>query len=149
MLKNKKIFVLIMVSAITLAAVVSYFLISYYFPNRNIMKVNVKGDIFMTEVVDSAIEMQKGLGGRDDICSRCGMLFKFEKEGRHAFWMRGMRFPLDIVWIMNGRVVHVEKSVDPDFDSTLFPDENANFVLELKAGNVDRLGLIVGDGVSF
>jgi len=60
-----------------------------------------------------------------------------------------MRFPLDIVWIDNDTIVHIEKNVQPDFAGIITPSENADTVLEINAGVADKTGLKVGDKAGF
>ena len=64
---------------------------------------------------------------------------------QYSFWMKDMRFPLDIIWIKNGEVVHVEKNVLENFSGILSPQVDADSVLEINAGNVDKLDIKIGD----
>ena len=59
--------------------------------------------------------------------------------------MKDMRFPLDIIWIKNGEVVYVEKNVSEKFSGTLSPQAEADSVLEINAGNADKLSIKVGN----
>lgn len=122
---------------------------SYSLEGNKIVSAKIKNNIFNAEVVSSDEKMQKGLGGRSKMCQFCGMLFEFSEAGRYSFWMKDMRFPLDIVWISKNKVVHIEKNVKPDFDGILTPSEDADNVLELNAGTVDKSDLQIGDTVSF
>jgi uncharacterized membrane protein (UPF0127 family) len=77
---------------------------------------------------------RQGLSGRESLCSECAMLFEFESAGRHGFWMRGMKFPLDIVWLdREGRTVHIERRLEPDDSRTYVPPTPAWWVVELNA----------------
>ena len=67
-----------------------------------------------------------------------------------------MRIPIDIIWLDNQRVVHIEANVPPPPPGTPLealptyqPDATANFVLELAAGRARAVGLKVGDRVDF
>jgi uncharacterized membrane protein (UPF0127 family) len=73
------------------------------------------------------------------------MLFRFDTPGNYGFWMKGMRFPLDLVWIREGIVVHVEQNVSADSIRTMYPGTDATEVLET---NADALsGVLVGDRI--
>ena len=66
-----------------------------------------------------------------------------------AFWMKGMRFAIDIVWIDDGRVVDVTADVPPPRGSnaalpTYSPDRPANRALEVRAGWAARHGVTRG-----
>ena len=113
-------------------------------------RATVRGEIFSLEVVRTPEEQERGLGFRESLCERCGMLFLFPYSDRHGFWMKGMRFPIDILWIRNETIVHIERSVDfRDQRRVYRPDQPADRVLELNAGVCDRIGIREGDGISF
>jgi uncharacterized membrane protein (UPF0127 family) len=43
-----------------------------------------------------------------------GMIFFFDKPLKVSFWMRGMNFPLDIVWVRNNVILGVTENVKPE-----------------------------------
>ena len=59
------------------------------------------------EVADTDASRTLGLSGRDSLDSGAGMLFTFDAPGIYPFWMKDMKFPLDMVWIDSGKVVDV------------------------------------------
>jgi len=109
------------------------------------------GDIkIKVEVADDPVEMQAGLSGRESLDENHGMLFVFAEPGQPAFWMKDMKFPIDIIWIQNDRVVDLAPNlpvVAAEFLSTYAPKEPANYVLEVNAGFVEEHGVKVGDRV--
>lgn len=129
-----------------LASIFSYFSNFSRHGNR-IRNISLNGETINLEVVESSSKLQKGLGGRKGICEKCGMLFVFTKSGTHTFWMKDMLFPLDILWLKDGTIVHIEESVSEDFLGVLASRENADQVLELNAGSCKRLSLRIGDRV--
>jgi len=102
-------------------------------------QVSVDGKVYTLDVVETEEKRAVGLGGRESLCSACAMLFVFEKPGNHAFWMKGMNFPLDIVWLLDDTVVHIERQVAQDSEITYRPAVAANRVLEFNVGAVDTL----------
>jgi len=114
---------------------------------NEIRTISIGNAKFQAEVVLSKEKTELGLGNRESLCKTCAMLFVFSKSNLYSFWMKGMQFPLDIIWISSGTIVHIEKNVQPNFTGILTPQENADEVLELNAGTVDRLGLKTGDFV--
>lgn len=52
------------------------------------------------EVVDNEEARMKGLSGRDNLADDEGMFFVFEKSDIYPFWMKDMKFAIDIIWIM-------------------------------------------------
>ena len=114
---------------------------------RKSAKVVIDGRSFSAELVVTPAEQQRGLGGRDNLCQDCAMLFKFEKKGDYAFWMKDMRFDLDILWIADGKIVYIAKNVSYEALNTIDPKIAADDVLEANAGLADRYGFKTGDAV--
>ena len=101
------------------------------------------------EVADTYGKRRLGLGNRLILKKNWGMLFVFEKRKAHRFWMKNMKFPLDIIWLDNYRIVHILKNVQPakfgEIPPILEPLMPANFVLEIAAGRSTELKLKKGD----
>jgi uncharacterized membrane protein (UPF0127 family) len=111
------------------------------FSNGNLIrKIKIEKSEIYVEVVLLPEKMAKGLGEREFLCENCGMLFEFKDVARRSFWMKGMRFPLDIVWILNKRIVYIEKNISNDSMATIYPKENADSVLEVNAGFSEKNG---------
>jgi hypothetical protein len=117
-------------------------------------RVIVNGQTLSVEVADSPALQVRGLSGRGYLGPGQGMLFTYEDEGDRVFWMHGMLIPIDMIWLRNTRVLHIEASVPPpkpgtkDDDLPLYhSEEPANLVLELAAGRAKELGLKPGDRV--
>ena len=113
--------------------------------------VKIEKSSFMVEVVTSPAAREQGLSGRKSLCQGCGMLFVFEKEGRYPFWMKGMEFDLDMIWIKNGRIVFIERNVNHagGEKNVIDPGVLAEAVLELPAGESARSGIKIGSEVFF
>lgn len=101
-------------------------------------------------VADSVEERAQGLSGRRELPSTSGLLFIFEQSGFHGFWMKEMRFPIDIIWIdENFRIVDIEANVSPStFPQTFEPGRPARFVVETNANYTESFGIEVGDVVT-
>ncbi len=105
------------------------------------------------EVARTAEERERGLAGRSSLPEDIGMLFLFDEPAPRFFWMRGMEFPIDIVWILGDRVVGVSESVLPEPG---VPEDQlrryaspgpADAVLEVRAGWARERGVRSGDPV--
>lgn len=110
-------------------------------------QIILAGKTYSLEVATTVQEQALGLGERDALCEQCAMLFLFQDVEEHAFWMKGMRFPLDIAWLLDGRVVHIEHRVPNDSMTVYAPSGKSNQVLEFNAGVLDRVQ--IGDTLSF
>lgn len=97
--------------------------------------------------------MQKGLSGRSALGADRGMLFIFSRAGMYRFWMPDMHFPIDILWIDNGKVIDADENVSPKFDPLrpvfYTPSRPVRYVLEVNAGFMKRHTIRIGDPVIF
>ncbi len=88
----------------------------------------------------------KGLAGRKSISADSGLFYAFADAGNYYFWMRGMLFPIDIIWFASdGRVVDVKENISPDtFPEKFTSRELAQYILEASAGFAKRNGFFIG-----
>lgn len=86
------------------------------------------------EVASTAETRTQGLAGRMSIEQQTGMLFVFSSEDRYGFWMKGMQFPLDIIFIRNGVVDSVARNRLPGDLTPVYPHSPVTHVFEVNAG---------------
>jgi len=116
-------------------------------------ETEIRRSIFNVEVADSEIEREKGLSGRETLPENEGMLFVFREPSITAFWTKGMRFPIDIIWIREGEIIGFIENAKPepgtpDGSLTVYiPPGEIDMALEVYAGTVSAKKLRVGDGV--
>lgn len=101
------------------------------------------------ELADTKSSRELGLSGRTSLRKDSGMLFAFEKPGRYGFWMKDMRFPLDMVWInKNGVIVKIESNATPEgYPATFINDPEASYILEINANTAEGYGLFLGSKI--
>jgi uncharacterized protein len=94
-----------------------------------------------------------GLMFRDVLPSDRALLFVFEAAGFYPFWMKNCRFPIDMIWLDAERhVVHVAERVPPckrDPCPSYQSLRQANYVVEINAGQARREKVRVGDVIEF
>ena len=105
-------------------------------------------------VADTNEERAAGLSGYAGLPEDAGMLFVFPEPIQPTFWMKGMLFAIDIIWIRDDTVVQIHASAAPPArDSTddqlprYRPNEPITHVLELTAGSAARLGITMGSRI--
>ena len=77
-------------------------------------EVSIGGAALLAEVADDEAERKIGLSEKAYLGEDEGMLFVFpEKTSSAGFWMKDMKFPIDIVWINDDKVVKIDKKVKP------------------------------------
>ena len=114
--------------------------------------VEIRGHRIAVEIAEDPAVQAKGLGERDSLPWDHGMYFVYEQPAFYAFWMKGMRFPIDIVWLREGRIVDLDVNVpfEPGGNGpTLRPSSLVDAVLEVPAGYAIARGWQLGDRVSF
>ena len=98
--------------------------------------------------------MSKGLSVRNQLRENESMLFVFEEPSRHAFWVKDMKFPIDIIWLdSNGKIVHMEENLMPCplvlICPSYAPDADSQYVLETTAGFAQRHNISLGTNIKF
>jgi len=117
-------------------------------------QADVNGTKINLTVVKSDNDKQKGLSGRKSLDNNQGMLFVWDKKGIYPFWMKGMLFSIDIIYINDTNVVYVvENAAAPTGQAQILtvykPDAAANYVLEVNAGTAERLKIKKGTKITF
>ena len=116
-------------------------------------KICFEENCFSVELADTPQKRTQGLMFRQELQKDNGMLFVFPKQGIYSFWMKNTLIPLDIIWISQGqKVVFIKKDALPckaDIYETINPKKEAKYVLELKTGVVEAIGLKVTDKCYF
>lgn len=106
------------------------------------------------EIADNKDKRSKGLSGKEKLATDEGMLFIFEKAVKPSFWMKGLTFPLDFVWIRGIEVLETTENVQPPLpgqadESLPIYKSSADIdkVLEVNGGSVNKLNIKTGDEV--
>jgi uncharacterized membrane protein (UPF0127 family) len=108
--------------------------------STEVAQLSIGGLSIQAELADTPELRSRGLGYRDGLEPGTGMLFNFFEPSVHTFWMKGMRFCLDIIWIENGRIIGAAENACPepgvsDEDLTRYPSGvPVTYVLEVEAG---------------
>lgn len=121
-----------------------------YQTNNQLLTTNSKiliGDKSIeVEIARTNEERVRGLSGRESVEPNTGLLFVFDTPGRYGFWMKDMKFAIDIVWVDEGwEVVGIESMINPDsYPMTFYPPEDIRYVLELNSNEASSLGIDIG-----
>lgn len=110
-------------------------------------KIKINDAVVSAEVVDTEAAMELGLGGRNSLESGSGMWFVFSEESNYGFWMKDMKFSLDMIWFdKNLKVVGIKKDATPEsYPQIFYPDSDALYVLEISAGFVENHKIKIDD----
>jgi len=103
-------------------------------------KIIIGDRVIKVESAESVMEKQKGLSGRNFMRTNNGMLFIFSQSDYYPFWMKDMKFPIDIIWIDEKlKIIGFEKNINPNsFPKKFIPQLPAKYVLEVNGGWSDE-----------
>src|SRR3989338_9896472 len=108
---------------------------------------------FKLQIAKTAREKEIGLSKYENLSKDIGMLFPFEKADYYSFWMKQMKFPIDIIYIKDGKIITIYKNVSPPKKATeglliYKPKIPSSMVLEINAGLSSKYNLKEGDKIS-
>jgi len=98
-------------------------------------------------IADTAEKRRIGLSKTESLPKGEGMLFVHPGGGRHTYWMRGMAFPIDIVFsTAAGEVTKIHHAATPDELDNFgdFPGRGT-YVLEVPRWYTNETSIEVGD----
>jgi len=118
------------------------------------VNVTLNGLVLVADIAATDEQRTKGLSVKDRLDENEAMLFVFDYEAQHTFWMKNMKFPIDIIWIDSDKtVVYIERNVEPcssDIFCPVFrPDHDSLYVLETIGGFTERHDIVKGTIVEF
>ncbi|MEK7176049.1 MAG: DUF192 domain-containing protein [Patescibacteria group bacterium] len=104
-------------------------------------KLKIGDKTILVEIADTTEKLARGLSGRKSLSPGSGMLFVFSEIGSYGFWMKDMKFPIDIAWLEridnSFRIVGIERNVSPEsFPHVFYPPVPIKYVVETNAGEL-------------
>ncbi len=100
------------------------------------------------ELAKTNYERNIGLSAYYTLSIDWGMLFLFDDYGERRFYMKDMRFPIDILWLdENMTVTKILENAQPCKNGCETFLGNAKYVLEINAGIAKENNLSVGSKI--
>lgn len=124
-------------------------LIITFVMSKQTTKIIVNDKTLNVKIAKSEKDKQIGLSKTNKIAENQGMLFIFDDSDFHSFWMKNMKFPIDIIYIKGDKVTTVIENAKPSTSSDenleIFqPDEASDKVLEVNAGIAKKYNIKKG-----
>ncbi len=145
-MKQKTVLIIAITIIIAIMIIINQGLIS----KNPLSSIRISGIDIYVQIAKTPRQIEKGLGGQNSISEKEGMLFIMPSAKRYLFWMKDMKFPIDIIWIYNNNIIDINKNIPISNNSDLPVYKSiihANYVLEVKSGFSDRYKIKVGDAV--
>ena len=102
----------------------------------------------VVEVARSEEERRVGLMTRSELARGRGMLFDFHKPTVATMWMKNTPLALDMLFLdAQGKVVWIAARTSPNSRQLISAPQLVRYVLELRGGDAQALGLALGDRV--
>lgn len=139
--------------AIALLMAGSYFMSSTEGP-ATLLVTFPSGSQIKVEVADNPLMLHAGLAFRDSLAPGWGMLFIYDAPGFHKVSTKEYRFPVDLVWLDEGKkVILVSENVPPCPGETC-PQygpgpEKDRYVIVTHAGLARQQNVTLGSDVRF
>jgi uncharacterized membrane protein (UPF0127 family) len=109
----------------------------------------IKNKEIWVEVAKTPEERAMGLMGRTHLGKDEGMLFIFETEGYHSFWMKNTLIPLAIAFIDKEYKIVKISEMKPLTLGSHTPSQPILYALEMEKGWFSSNGVKLGDVVRF
>lgn len=112
---------------------------------------NLAGEDFVLDLAKTPEQSRQGLSNRASLEQNQGMLFIYAEKQNLTFWMKEMNFDIDLVWLVDGKIMAYIENMPKPPENTALKDlllytspMPVNQVLELPAGTIERLKVEVG-----
>ena len=131
-----------MIAVIILVALLGLYLFGRERVGEGRKTLKIGSTKITVEIADSLPEQIQGLSGKESLCANCGMLFVYPSAKFQTFWMKGMNFPLDIIFIRENNILEIVENLPTRVLGQSIPTITSRFaadrVLEVNAGFVRR-----------
>lgn len=109
---------------------------------------------FKVTTATSQQEREIGLSKTKSLSQDQGMIFLFEKPDYYSFWMKNMKFPVDIIYINKDAIVTIKNNAQPPKDNKespiiYTPTAPADRILEIQAGLSEKYNFKNGDRIKY
>ncbi len=109
----------------------------------------------MVWVADDPVEQSQGLAEVEFLSEAEGMLFLWPQVAPRIFWMKGVEYPIDIIWLRRGVIFGITEQVQPEAANTSLTDYRrypspvpVDAVIEVRGGLTTALKIEPGQLVS-
>jgi len=119
-----------------------------FYNKSNTSKICFNKECITLEIAKTIKERENGLMFRKELENNSGMLFIFDKQKNHSFWMKNTLIPLDLIGLdKNFIITDIVENFQPcdkdPCDTKII--KNSLYVLEINAGVSKLINLKIGN----
>lgn len=131
-----------------------FWFVTYDKPKQNrldrLFHITLGNTSILVELAETSQEITLGLSGRKSLPQNQGLFFIYAQSNIPSFWMKNMRFPIDIIWIdADYNITDITRAVQPNsYPATFQPKTPILYVLEVNSGWADKNNAVIGSKVN-
>lgn len=140
-------------------AVIIIFFAAIFFLNKaprevaisRVGHVEIGGVKIRVDLAATPEKRTQGLSGRESLNEDEGLLFIFDVPNTYFFWMKDMKFPIDMIWLdQEKKITYIKENARPEsYPESYGPNVPSLYVLEVVSGFTKKNNIKVGDNVKF
>lgn len=139
---------------LTFFSLIVVVLVFFFYQKLSITTASIKTHEFKLLIARGETDKQLGLSKYDNLAVDNAMVFIFDKPDYYRFWMKDMKFSIDLIFIKGNKIVTIYENLpipNPSNDSLQIysPSQVIDKVLEINAGLSKKYNFKVGDAVEF
>jgi len=149
--------IIVVILSILFLTGIGFLLFNFF--GRNIIPFNKPTAIINSNKIELIIaksqkEKEVGLSSYKNLPNNQGMIFSFGRPDYYSFWMKSMKFSIDIIYLNNKKVVTIFENVKAPLNNQVSlqiykPSAPADTVLEINAGLSKKYNLKIGDKITY
>jgi uncharacterized protein len=139
-------------SVLRLTGFLLLFLVVFFFSvyrTTDVLRVN--NTTYLLKISSTKSQLINGLSDTQALPQNTGMLFILPNLDYQCFWMKGMKFNLDIIWLNSEKkVIKIEQNLSPStYPNNYCPSSFARYVLEMNSGFIKTNKIRLGQVLNF
>lgn len=110
-------------------------------------KLSINGIALEVEYAQTQQQRARGLMFRDELCSDCGMLFRFVPAKQASMWMKNTNIALDVAFFDRNGVITDIKPLQPHDLTSVGASKVVTYALEMNQGWFAKHNVKAGDQI--
>jgi len=109
--------------------------------------ITISNVLVVLDVADTNATIKHGLKFKESLCTKCGMLFDWQKSRYVNFWMKDTAIPLDIAYINEDLIITEIIDMQPLNENPKKSKDKVRYAIEMNNGWFASNGIQIGDKV--